>query len=146
MINWAKNELSRIEHDAEGLQDRVDANVLELLHVFCNQHHSNMSAHYVLSVFNRLSHFLPLTPLTGEDDEWNEVSHNLYQNKRCSSVFKDAEGKAYNMEGKIFSRDNGETWFSNKDSRVYINFPYYVPDKPEKVYLPQESGEGEQKC
>ena len=142
MINWAKNELSRIDHDAEGLQDMADANVLELLQVFCNQNHSNMSAPYILSVFNRLSHWLPLTPLTGEDDEWNEVGSGIYQNNRCMFVFKDADGKAYNMEGKIFSTDNGETWFTNKDSRVYINFPYYVPDKPEKVYLPQESGEG----
>lgn len=142
MINWAKNELSRIEHDAEGLQDRVDKNILDLLEVFVNQGHSNISASYVLSIFDRLAHFRPLTPLTGEDDEWNEVGHGCWQNKRYSAVFKEEDGKAYNMEGKIFSRDNGETWFCNKDSRVYINFPYYVPDKPEKVYLPQESGEG----
>lgn len=146
MINWAKNELARIEHDEEGLQDRIDKNILELMEVFVNQGHSNISAAYVLSRFNRLANFKPLTPLTGEDDEWNEVGHGCWQNKRYSAVFKGEDGRAYNIEGKIFSNDGGETWFTNVNSRVYIDFPYAVPDKPEKVYLPQESGEGEQKC
>lgn len=133
MIEWAKSELARIEHDEDGMQDRVDANILELLEVLSNQSHSNFTAAYVLNAFDRLSHFLPLTPLTGEDDEWNEVSPGHFQNKRYSAVFKDADGKAYNSDGKIFSNDGGETWFTNIDSRVYISFPYMPPRHPEKV-------------
>lgn len=135
MIEWAKNELKRIQHDADGWQDRVDRDVLEILQVFCNQGHSNFSAPYVMSIVQRLSQFKPLTPLTGEDDEWNEVGSGVYQNKRCSTVFKEADGKAYNSEGKIFTDDGGVTWFTNINSRIYIEFPYEVPDKPEKIYL-----------
>jgi hypothetical protein len=135
MIEWAKSELSRIEHDEDGIQDRMDANVLELLEVLSNQGHSNFTANYVLTVFDRLAHYLPLTPLTGEDDEWNEHS----QNKRCPTVFKDAFGKAYNSEGKIFSNDGGKTWFTNKDSRVYITFPYMPPRHPEEIILSTEA-------
>lgn len=138
MIEWAKSELARIEHDEGGMQDWVDANILELLEILSNQDHSNFTAAYVLNAFDRLSHFLPLTPLTGKDDEWNEVSPGHFQNKRYSAVFKDADGKAYNNEGKIFSNDGGKTWFTNIDSRVYISFPYMPPRHPEKVILNTE--------
>ena len=136
MIEWAKKELSRIEHDEDGIQNLVDDNVLELLEILCNQGHSGMSAAYVLNLFDRLSHFLPLTPLTGEDDEWTEVSPGRFQNKRYSAVFKDSDG-AYNSEGKIFSHD-GKIWFSNKDSRIPISFPYMPPRHPEKIILNEE--------
>jgi len=142
MIEWAKKELARIEHDEDGIQDCIDTNILELLEVFCNQEHSNFSANYVLNVFNRLTHYLPLTPLTGEDDEWNDVGNGHFQNKRCPMVFKDADGKAYNIDGKIFSDDGGETWFANKDSSVYISFPYMPPLYPEKVILNKEAENG----
>jgi hypothetical protein len=65
--------------------------------------------------------FKPVSPLTGEDDEWNEIEPGLFQNKRYSAVFKRKDGTAYNVEGKIFT-DDGEVWFTNKDSRVYITF------------------------
>ena len=141
MIEWAKKELARIEHDEDGIQDRMDDCILELLEVLCNQGHSGMSASYVLNMFDRLSHYLPLTPLTGEDDEWNEVTSGLFQNKRHPAVFKDSNG-AYNSEGKIFSYDGGETWFSNKDSRVPISFPYMPPRHPEKIILNKETKNG----
>ncbi|MBR3117681.1 MAG: hypothetical protein IKF29_00425 [Oceanobacillus sp.] len=134
MIEWAKKELERIKHDSDGVQDRMDKYVLEILQVFCNQGHSNHTAPYVMNIVQRLVRFMPLTPLTGEDDEWTEVSNGLYQNKRYSAVFKEADGKAYNSEGKIFTND-GITWFTNINSRIYIEFPYVVPDEPEKIFL-----------
>jgi len=140
MIEWAKSELARIEHDEEGLQHYMDACILELLEVLCKQNHSNNTAAYVLNAFDRLAHYLPLTPLTGEDDEWNEVSDGLYQNKRYSAIFKDKDG-AYNIDGKIFSDDGGETWFTNKDSRIPISFPYIPPRHPEKIILNKEAEE-----
>lgn len=47
-------------------------------------------------------------------------------------MFKEKDGTAYNIEGKVFS-DDGEVWYTNGDSRVNITFPYVVPDKPEYV-------------
>ena len=60
----------------------------------------------------------PITPLTGSDDEFTEVADGVFQNKRCSSVFKDPrfhDGKlAYDIDAP--------------DPRAAISFPYW-PDK-----------------
>lgn len=70
----------------------------------------------------------PLSHLTGKDNEWILVSEKecLYQNKRCTHIFKDRDG-AYNINGKIFRTKSGTT-YSCKDSLVWIEFPYEVPE------------------
>ena len=144
MIDYAKSELARIEHDEEGMQDEMDKCILQLLEVLEKQGHTNHTIHYCLRLFERLANFKPLTPLTGDDDEWKETAKNIFQNKRCSSVFKNGkDGKAYDIDGRMFSNDGGNTWYMNANSRVYIDFPYIVPDEPEKVYLKRERMEDE---
>jgi len=134
---YGRKELERIGYFKEGddpYNEAVAKAILDLLGVFDHQGHSGFSAPYVIGKFERLAMFKPLTPLTGEDDEWNEVGTGVFQNKRYSAVFKDETG-AYNAEGRIFSDDGGKTWFTKRDSRVYIDFPYTVPDHPEEVML-----------
>lgn len=127
--NHAKNEfLASGWVDEEGNykcehQKCLCKNALELLEVFSKQHHSGTTAPYVVSMFNELARFRPLVPLTGEDFEWVEVSDGLWQNKRCSHVFKGADGKAYDIHGKVF-RDPDGCCYTNKDSQVYVEFPY----------------------
>jgi hypothetical protein len=64
----------------------------------------------------------PLSPLTGVDDEWMEVGDGVFQNIRCSSVFKDPRfhgGKlAYNIDAA--------------EPRAAITFPYW----PERADVP----------
>lgn len=125
-----------IEQEEDGPNKWMQENVLELLRVFSKQGHSGASAPYCISVFEKLAMFKPLTPLTGNDDEWNEVvDGKLWQNNRCSHVFKEADGRAYDGEARIFREPNGAC-YTSKDSRAYIKFPYtptrkYV-DVPEK--------------
>lgn len=138
---YGRKELERIGYFKEGddpYNESVANAILELLEVFDNQGHTGFTAPYTARMFHRLAMFKPVTPLTGEDDEWNEVEPGYFQNKRYSAVFKDETGKAYNIEGKIFSDDGGETWFTNGDSRVYIDFPYTVPEHPEKIILKED--------
>lgn len=144
LYEYAKKELERIEKgckDEESLsmQQAIDKNILELINVFSNQHHSGFTATYVIDILQRLLHYKPLTSLTGEDDEWEDVTSYGYntptfQNKRCSAVFKDDKG-AYWVEGKIFSSDLGHTWYTNSDSCVPVTFPFNVPDKSEVVVI-----------
>ena len=136
LVDYAKEELKRIGmiDSGEPYNDWATKAILDLIELFSSQAHSGFTAPYVANMFHRLAMFKPASPLTGEDDEWNDVGDG-FQNKRYSAVFKDYNGTAYNIDGKVFSNDNGETWFSSKDSRVDITFPYTVPNKPEYVYL-----------
>lgn len=134
LVNYAKGELKRIGmiDSGEAYNDMATKAILDLIELFDSQGHSGFSAPYVINAFGRLAMFKPLSPLTGEDDEWNDVGDGLLQNKRYSAVFKEKDGTAYNIEGKVFS-DDGEVWYTNRDSRVNVTFPYVVPDKPEYV-------------
>ena len=134
IVEYAKRELAMIEHDGDGIQDMVDNNIIEILERFEEQGHSGFSAGYLIGCLERLMRFLPLTPLTGEEDEWNEIGDGEYQNKRCSRVFKD-NGKAYDIEGKVFSDNGGRSWYTCRESHVDVTFPYMPPTKPKKIIL-----------
>ena len=131
LVNYAKDELARIDH-SDDMQDLIDRDILELIETFSNQEHSNTTGAYVLGVFNRLVKFMPLTPLTGDDNEWEDISDisgdTCYQNKRCSRIFKDKDGRAYDIEYRYFVDENGVS-YTNKNSTEYISFPY-CPNEP----------------
>jgi len=143
--DYAKRELDRLcPPDANGIKDElqewIDRNVLQIVDLFSDQGHSNTSAMYVLNILERVLRFHPLTPLTGEDDEWVAClgqEDDKQQNNRYYSVFRNNHDNstAYDIEGKIFSSDGGRTFWTSKDSRVPITFPFTVPKCPEKVLL-----------
>lgn len=123
LINHAKIELE-IADAGQSLYGKDLPNaVIELITVFLKQNHSGGSAACVLALFEKLARFKPLAPLTGEDKEWCEVSKGVFQNKRCSSVFKDTDGRAYYLDAVIFRNKEGIT-YTNSDSRRFIEFPY----------------------
>ena len=139
LVDYAKDELKRIGmiDSGEPYNDSVTKAILDLIELFASQGHSGFTAPYVAETFSRLAMFKPLSPLTGEDDEWNDIEDGVQQNKRYSAVFKGKDGVVYNIDGKVFT-DDGETWYINRDSRVNVTFPYVVPDKPEYVYRNKE--------
>ena len=80
--------------------------------------------------------FKPLGALTGEDDEWNECGQerdgkSVFQNRRCSSVFKTVaeDGSFYceRIDFFVFVEPDGCA-FSSYWSRVRIAFPHAVTD------------------
>lgn len=135
LIEFAKSELDRIKKDDDGLQEMANSTILEIVEKFTEQGHSGFSFHYVLSILDRVLRFKPITPLTGEDDEWVEVGRGVYQNKRCSSVFKDEDGFSHDNDAVVVSDNGGITWFHSKRFRKNITFPYTPPIHPEKVYI-----------
>ena len=145
LMEYAKEELERIGmHVGEdGYNGSVATAIYDLVKLFSNQDHTGFTAIYTIEAFYKLAMWKPLASLTGKDDEWQEVERGVYQNKRYSAVFKDKTG-AYDINAKIFSDDGGKTWYGCKDSKVYITFPYIVPDQPERVYLKKEESEGEE--
>ena len=137
LVEYAKTELEMAFPDkTDSMQAHAIRNVLELLEVFSNQGHSGMSGSYVLGLFERLVRFKPISPLTGEEDEWDEPwgEENMQQNKRCFSVFRNNfdNSTAENIEGRVFVDADG-CCYTSRDSRVPVTFPYEVPEKPEYV-------------
>lgn len=133
-IEYAESELARIGLTADS-EDEMNLamreHILRMVRVFSQEGHSGFSAGYAISCLEKLLRFEPLSPLTGEDDEWMEVGQGTFQNKRCSRVFKEDDG-AYDIDGIVFwewytDPETGEkhkTYFTCKDSRVPVQFPY----------------------
>lgn len=143
LVEFAQNELNILLKsctDSESLkmQKVMNDDIMEIVKKFASQGHSGFSAQYALNLVTRLLQYKPITPLTGEDEEWVELDYGddlAYQNKRCPQIFKQKDGKIYDVEGKVFSSDNGHSWYTSKDSRVYIEMPYNVPARPESVII-----------
>lgn len=120
------------------MQEDICKHVLKLLKIFSREGHSGTSAPYAVDLFKTLALFKPIGPITGEDWEWVEVGEGVFQNKRCSHVFKDSSG-AYDINGKIFcethiNEETGKEFkscYTNKDSRVSVTFPY----TPKREYV-----------
>lgn len=145
LVEYAKKELDILNlgnNDVTGdsMDYHMRDHIIRMVELFSEEGHSGFSASYALSIISRVLQYQPLTPLTGEDDEWNEVGPGVYQNRRASNVFKENE-QAYWSDGIVFWEwhsspdvDDGEpfkSYFTSKDSRVPITFPYTMPDKPE---------------
>src|SRR6187399_3024344 len=79
-----------MQHARVELGPNIDIELEELILVFSSQGHSGASAQITNSILHKLLAYEPLSPLTGEEDEWMEVASGVYQNKRCSHVFRDA--------------------------------------------------------
>jgi len=155
LLSHAEEELNRIgmgpDCDPEDMNGMMRKHILHMMQEFADEGHSGFSASYAISILTKLMSFKPLSPLTGEDDEWTNVSHYgngdpHYQNKRLSSVFKEEDGSCYNIDGKVFwewckdeAGDAVKSHYSNHESRIPVTFPYTVPDKPIYEYRQSEA-------
>jgi hypothetical protein len=153
LVKYAESELDRIGMTDDGeMNGAMRKHLLHMVEVFSEEGHSGFSASYALQCLEKLLRFKPLSPLTGEDDEWYEHNYGpsgkTYQNKRCSSVFKESkDGQAYDIDGKVFwewyrDEETGEavkSYYTNRDSHLPISFPYVVPDKPIYEYRKSDS-------
>lgn len=116
---FASSELAFL---GSGPMDRsMRDHVLRLVEVFADEGHSGFSAATASRMFDRLSRFKPIRPLTGADDEWNAIAADmvgrdgLFQNRRCPSVFKDQDG-AYDIDATVFEDPDGVR-YTNRQSR-----------------------------
>lgn len=120
----AERELALLGGSEDRMQQKMNEHILRMVDLFAEENHSGMSANYAVNILEKLLRFEPLTPLTGEDDEWDDVGDNILQNRRCSHVFKDKHtGAAYDINGRVFREPDG-ICYTSSGSRVYVEFPY----------------------
>ena len=101
-VDYAREELTRAgmfdaDSDYNGEAGKA---VMELVEVFAKQGHSGASAWLVRNLFEKVTSYEPLTPLSSDPDEWHDVSEGagrpMWQSKRKPTVF---------------SNDGGQTWY-----------------------------------
>jgi hypothetical protein len=118
------------ELNAIGETSPMREHLLHMVDVFSAEDHSGFSASFAASALDKLLRFEPLTPLTGDDSEWMEVGDGLWQNIRCSHVFKSIDDGAYDIDGRVF-RDPDGCRYTNGKSHTPVTFPY----TPTRVYV-----------
>lgn len=119
IVERARDELRRVNFGEED-----SAVMIDLLECFLNQWDSGGAVHAVAPVFQRLLAGKPLSPLTGEGEEWMHVGdykgYPVHQNVRCGTVFRQWR----NDLGRVAAYD------IDVKGRPEIVFPYW-PDQSE---------------
>jgi hypothetical protein len=95
-------ELAGVFDEDSDYNGAIGRAVMELIETFADQGHSGASADFTLSVFDELARHRPLSPVTDDPDEWEDVAQYgdgspFWQNKRDS---------------RFFSEDGGKTWWN----------------------------------
>lgn len=158
LLSHAKHELDLIgltQDSPDEMNRMMRVHILHMIEEFSKEGHSGFSANYAISILTKLFSYKPLTPLTGEDDEWVVVEEDVnllgvrepktWQNRRLGNVFKDYNS-AWDIDGRVFWEWNSnpeidggkpfKSYFTSYDSRVPVTFPYTPPDKPQYVFRP----------
>lgn len=127
-------ERADAEMRAAGWDDEDRTAMLVILAIFLNHWDSGGAVSVVAPALQRLMAGKPLTPLTGADDEWIAHADGVFQNRRCSTVFKGPRFHGGRLAYDISRAD---------DPRGAITFPYW----PEESRVPSpvivvDTGEG----
>lgn len=115
IIEQARDELAAANFGEE--DSRV---MIQILEIFFGQWDSGGAVSFAAPALQRLIAGKPLGPITGADSEWIDRSESagmpMWQNMRCSSIFKDGNGRAWDIDAE--------------DEAAPITFPYW-PDGAE---------------
>jgi hypothetical protein len=136
-LDYAKRELDLVGMTEDSGECNVSMrnHILHMVEEFAKEGHSGFSASYAISCLEKVLRFEPLSPLTGEDSEWDDMSEYYEKtyliNNRCTHVYKDESG-AWDVNGTVFydwyvDKETGETYksyFTNRKSRTPVTFPY----------------------
>ena len=89
----------KVPGDKDDMQSSMNKVFICLVGLFQLLENSGISAGYARNSLVKLLDFKPITPLTGEDSEWNDSTDDSFQNKRNSSVFKNKKtGEVYDID------------------------------------------------
>ena len=151
-FNFAANELNIL---AKTVPDAIITpfrdEILALCEAFGKSGQSGGSAPYTATAISKAVKKLmlqePICPVTGIDEEWVDVTEMsggtfLYQNKRCSGLFKYGDGKCSYVDAIVWKgvedwdTFTGRVYVDNEKfeligSSQYVRFPF----KPKTFYI-----------
>jgi hypothetical protein len=125
LVNHAVRELDIIGYPAtpvieEGFsidyEHEIRKSVLKIVEEFASQGHSGMSASITLAMLTKLLDYKPLSPLTDNPNEWNQV---------------DLGGEAWQSQRnpEAFSTDGGKTYYLLSEERRWVRKIYFAIPK-----------------
>ena len=160
---YAQQELEILSKSSTDPDDRpiiepFAKEILQLCEAFGKSGQSGGSAPYTASAISQAVKKLmlrePICPITGIEEEWTNVrdtseeNEMMYQNKRCSALFKSKSGKSWFVDAIVLKAANGNCynssfWFSREDyltgdKSKKIGFAHYVksfPFTPKTFYI-----------
>ena len=156
MTNTQKLAINEFELLAKTTPDAIilpfKKEILALCEAFGNSGQSGGSAPYTAGAISKAINKLllqdPISDITCEDNEWSDVSSigdgsPMYQNKRCSAIFKNnSDDNPYYLDAIIWK---GKEDWDRFSGRVYIDDVNYeligssqyikLPFKPKTFYI-----------
>lgn len=108
LVEHAKRELDLLENDED-----FNQSILKAVAAFAEYGHSGGSASYAIPLLNDLLQFKPLSPLTDDPKEWNEVGTDVWQSCR---------------NPEAFSTDGGATYYLLSEMTPYYESEAHVED------------------
>jgi hypothetical protein len=112
--------------------------ILALCEAFDNSGQSGGSAGFtagaISEALKKLMMYESISPLTGDDDEWTNTDGSqsgisLFQNNRCSAIFKDEKHRPYYLDAIIWQGlEEYDTFTGTVYIAGYIN-TVYIDDK-----------------
>lgn len=159
VYNHAKRELNILvkqsEKDNRPIVEEFIPEILQLCKKFGESGQSGGSAPYtsnaITQTLKKLFAYLPICPITGIDDEWSLLDYYdnlMYQNNRCSAIFKTESRTAHYLDAIVWQGEDDYDAFTGSvegiSSEQNVKFPFepktfYIDVK--KEYLPEDWNE-----
>lgn len=110
LVEHAKKEMKLVKLDTLG--GSVGPKVMSLVEMLASQENDPADADVIIRIFYSLAQFMPLTPVTNEPDEWNEITKEVYSEAMIESGMRLWQSK---RAASVFSEDGGKTWEDKRD-------------------------------
>jgi hypothetical protein len=157
---FAERELTILSKSAQDPNNRpiiepFTKEILALCEAFGKSGQSGGSAPYTATAISQAIKKLclqePICPVMGIDEEWvyvgdmgsKDEKECVYQNNRCSALFKNSEGRCWYLDAIVWKTQTGATWGGSallKDGNAFIKYTgrQYVksfPFTPKTFYI-----------
>lgn len=147
-----KNSKNNPNEDGKLIIEMFKKPIKQITKIFSKQGHSGSSASFYSSILSQgiknILSFQPLSEITCSDREWNLVTEGnvneeiydlkkgVYQNNRCSAIFKEGKnGKPYYLDAIVWKGEDEYDTFTGIVDRISSNQSIKFPFTPKTFYI-----------